>query len=193
MAVDEARAARIRAYAERHPTDTGNIAAQALGCSVEVVKARRSRTQAHSRISNDAIELSRDGPRSRDSPRIRQRRRCKRIAEPNPRRSWEAVTPSRLDQQPAVLRGTESLLTLCWREMDSNLYGAFPVKRSFSIYCQFFVRSGKGPFFVPSPPIRFPERAMGSRDRNASKALAPWRLAALVFGSALTPEHAPGR
>src|SRR6516162_5893382 len=132
------------------------------------------------------IELSRDGPRSRHSPRIRQRRRCKRIAEPNPRRSWEAVTPSRLDQQPAVLRGTESLLTLCWREMDSNLYGAFPVKRSFSIYCQFFVRSGKGPFFVPSPPIRFPERAMGSRDRNASKALAPWRLAALVFGSALT-------
>ena len=39
MAVDEARAARIRAYAERHPTDTGNIAAQALGWSVEVVKA----------------------------------------------------------------------------------------------------------------------------------------------------------
>ena len=39
MAVDEARAARIRAYAERHPTDTGNITAQALGCSVEVVKA----------------------------------------------------------------------------------------------------------------------------------------------------------
>jgi hypothetical protein len=66
------------------------------------------------------IELSRDGPRSRHSPRIRQRRRCKRIAEPNPRRSWEAVTPSRLDQQPAVLRGTESLLTLCWRKMDSN-------------------------------------------------------------------------
>ena len=31
MAVDEARAARIRAYAERHPTDTGNIAARALG------------------------------------------------------------------------------------------------------------------------------------------------------------------
>ena len=66
------------------------------------------------------IELSRDGPRGRHSPRIRQRRRCKRIAEPNPRRSWEAVTPSRLDQQHAVLRGTESLLTLCWRGVDSN-------------------------------------------------------------------------
>jgi len=34
-------------------------------------------------------------------------------------------------------------LTLRWREMDSNLYGAFPVKWCFSIYCQFFVRSGK--------------------------------------------------
>ena len=32
MAVDEARAARIRAYAERHPTDTGNITA--LGAPV---------------------------------------------------------------------------------------------------------------------------------------------------------------
>jgi hypothetical protein len=29
----------------------------------------------------------------------------------------------------------------------------------FSVYCQFFVRSGKGPFFIPSPTIRFPERA----------------------------------
>ena len=27
---------------------------------------------------------------------------------------------TRLDQQPAVLRGTESLLTLCCREVDSN-------------------------------------------------------------------------
>src|SRR6516162_6085094 len=31
-------------------------------------------------------------------------------------------------------------LTLRWREMDSNLYGAFPVKWCFSVYCQFFVR-----------------------------------------------------
>src|SRR5215813_7920684 len=34
----------------------------------------------------------------------------------------------------AVLRGTESLLTHRWREMDSNLYGAFPVKWCFSVY-----------------------------------------------------------
>ena len=33
--------------------------------------------------------------------------------------------------------------TLRWREADSNLYGAFPVKWFFSVYHQFFVRSGK--------------------------------------------------
>src|SRR5262249_53156267 len=37
--------------------------------------------------------------------------------------------------------------------------GHFPVKWLFSVLCQFFVRSGKGPFFIPSPTIRFPERA----------------------------------
>src|SRR5215831_10622971 len=36
-------------------------------------------------------------------------------------------------------------------------------------------------------------RAMGSRDRNASKAWRLAALAALVFGSALTPEHAEER
>src|ERR1700748_3760020 len=39
---------------------------------------------------------------------------------------------------------------LRWREVDSNLYGAFPVKWCFSVYCQFFVRSGRWPFFIPS-------------------------------------------
>jgi hypothetical protein len=37
--------------------------------------------------------------------------------------------------------------------------GLLPVKWCFSVYCQFFVRSGKVPFFIPSPTIRFPERA----------------------------------
>ena len=58
-----------------------------------------------------------------------------------------------------VSRGTESLQTRRWREMDSNLYGAFGVKRLF-VFFRFFVRSWK-PFFVPSPAIRFAERAEG--------------------------------
>ena len=71
---------------------------------------------------------------------------------------------------------TEVRLTHRWREMDSNLYGAFPVKWCFSVYCQFFVRRLKGPFFIPSPTIRFLERAQwGQGSETLSKA---WRLAA---------------
>jgi hypothetical protein len=40
-----------------------------------------------------------------------------------------------------------------------ELVWGFPCQVVVSVYCQFFVRSGKGPFFIPSPTIRFPERA----------------------------------
>src|SRR6202011_2940576 len=60
--------------------------------------------------------------------------------------------------------------------------------------CFWFAESslfGAGrPFFVPSPAVRFPERAEGVK---GPKRLAACRLAALVFRSALTPEHAEGR
>jgi hypothetical protein len=75
-----------------------------------------------------------------------------------------------------------------WRFAD--LYGAFPVKELFLVYRHFFVRSGKGP--SSSRRLRSGSRSARkvSRDRNASKSLAACRLAALVFRSALTPEHA---
>jgi len=44
--------------------------------------------------------------------------------------------------------------------MDSNLYGAFPVKPSFLVVVGSLFGAGK-PFFVPSPAIRFAERAEG--------------------------------
>jgi hypothetical protein len=56
--------------------------------------------------------------------------------------------------------GTESSLTLRWRETDSNLYGAFPVKSCFCFVGGSLFGAGK-PFFVPSPAIRFAERAEG--------------------------------
>jgi hypothetical protein len=72
--------------------------------------------------------------------------------------------------------------------------GLLPVKWCFSVYCQFFVRSGKGPFFIPSPTIRFPERMeWGQGTETLAKAWRLCRLAALVFRSALTPEYAEGR
>ena len=51
--------------------------------------------------------------------------------------------------------------THCWREMDSNLYGAFPVKRLFWVVLTVFCSERERPFFVPSPAIRFAERAEG--------------------------------
>src|SRR5580692_7978550 len=64
--------------------------------------------------------------------------------------------------------------TLPWREPDSNLYGAFPVKWSFLVCCRFFVRSWKSR--SSSRRLRSGSRSArkGSRDRNGSTA---WRLA----------------
>jgi hypothetical protein len=57
-------------------------------------------------------------------------------------------------------RNSGSHWTLPWSKPDSNLYGVFPVKRLFSVYCSSLFGAGK-PFFVPSPTIRFAERAEG--------------------------------
>jgi len=40
-----------------------------------------------------------------------------------------------------------------------ELVWGFPCQVVFSVYRQFFVRRLKGPFFIPSLTIRFPERA----------------------------------
>src|SRR5260370_30571870 len=50
-----------------------------------------------------------------------------------------------------------SLLTPRWREVDSNLYGAFPVKRLFWVVLTAFCSERDRPFFVPAPGITFPE------------------------------------
>jgi hypothetical protein len=42
-----------------------------------------------------------------------------------------------------------------------DLYGAFPVKRLFWVVLTVFCSERERPFFVPSPAIRFPERAEG--------------------------------
>jgi hypothetical protein len=42
-----------------------------------------------------------------------------------------------------------------------DLYGAFPVKRLFSVVLRVFCSERERPFFVPSPAIRSPERAEG--------------------------------
>jgi hypothetical protein len=62
----------------------------------------------------------------------------------------------------------------CWHLREANarapplrnqnfadLYGAFPVKRLFWVALTVFCSERERPFFVPSPAIRFPERAEG--------------------------------
>ena len=53
------------------------------------------------------------------------------------------------------------LIVGCWSKGDSNLFGAFPVKRLFWVVLTVFCSERERPFFVPSPAIRFPERAEG--------------------------------
>ena len=62
---------------------------------------------------------------------------------------------------PVPRGGTDGSQTHCWREMDLNLYGAFPVKRLFWVVVTVFCSERERPFFVPSPAIRFAERAEG--------------------------------
>jgi len=45
-----------------------------------------------------------------------------------PRRESQRDPDTETGRDVGIFRGTESLLTLRWREMDSNLYGAFRVK-----------------------------------------------------------------
>ena len=60
-----------------------------------------------------------------------------------------------------------AIMALCWPATPSevkfaaDLYGAFPVKRLFSVVLRVFCSERERPFFVPSPAIRSPERAEG--------------------------------
>jgi len=45
--------------------------------------------------------------------------------------------------------------------MDSNLYGAFPCQVVVFGLMPVLCSEREGPFFIPSPTIRFPERAEG--------------------------------
>ena len=65
-------------------------------------------------------------------------------------------------------------MTHRWREMDSNLYGAFPCQVVFFGLLPVLVRRGNGPFFIPSPTIRFPERAQRGQGTETLAKLGAW-------------------
>src|SRR6202043_430281 len=90
-------------------------------------------------------------------------------------------------------RKSGSQQTPRWREQDSNLYGAFPVKGVVLVLLR--VLCSERESRSSSRRLRSGSRSArkGSRDRNASAAWRRAALASLVFRSALTPEHAEGR
>ena len=63
------------------------------------------------------------------------------LDDPDPAQAFETVGV--LMTVSSVGRRASSHLTRRWRGMDSNLYGAFPVKWSFLVCGRFFVRSWK--------------------------------------------------
>jgi hypothetical protein len=103
---------------------------------------------------------------------------CNRLLENERRRQAAEYGATKFLTRPVDLELLKAHLWHCQRpglrklvaRSNDCLYGAFPVKWCFSVYCQFFVRSGKA---VPHP-VAYDQvpgaRAMGSRDRNASKA-----------------------
>src|SRR6516162_4640045 len=107
-----------------------------------------------------------------DDLRYRRSRCCDRSAHACLRANFRALRGARVLGNGGPLCGrssgrkiapsthTEVRLTHRWREADSNLYGAFPVKLYFWFVAGSLFGAGK-PFFVPSPAIRFAERAEG--------------------------------
>src|SRR5262244_954419 len=69
-------------------------------------------------------------------------------------------TPSIDVSDEIAILAARPIASLRWRELDSNLYGAFSVKSCFWFVGGSLFEAGK-PFFVPSPTIRFAERAEG--------------------------------
>ena len=71
-------------------------------------------------------------------PSVPSRERAAPLTEDKSERDQDGCFGARLahDKRQMRLRrrGTDGLSTHCWREMDSNLYGAFPVKWCFSVY-----------------------------------------------------------
>ena len=75
--------------------------------------------------------------------------------------------------------------------MDSNLYGAFPVKELFWFIVTSLFGAGMG-LLRPVGRDQVPgARGRGQGTKTLAK-LGGLRLAALVFRSALAPEHAEG-
>ena len=87
---------------------------------------------------------------------------CWREVDSNPRSPCGGCRLGLLPRSYGKFRRANcgSHLTHRWREMDSNLMGLFLSSGRFLVFAGSLFGAGK-PFFVPSPAIRFAERAEG--------------------------------
>src|SRR5438105_14139205 len=77
-----------------------------------------------------------------------------------------------------VSRGTEGLQIRRWREPDSKPVWGFSCQAVVSGCAEVFCSERERPFFVPSPGIRFAERAEGVKGPKRQQSLAACRLSA---------------
>ena len=72
----------------------------------------------------------------------------------------QIVQNDRYPLSPRIV-GPDAALARLQLWFAHDLYGAFSVKRLFWVVLRVFCSERERPFFVPSPAIRFPERAEG--------------------------------
>src|SRR5205814_5475407 len=95
----------------------------------------------------------------------------RRQSAARPDRQFYAIDLARSSEHGSLVSGgTESSQTRPWREVDSNLYGAFPVKWLFLVLLPVLCSEREGR--SSSRRLRSGSRSArkGSRDRNASTA-----------------------
>ena len=118
--------------------------------------------------------------RRRAEPQGREPRRSRRAVDPpRPGRRRSATGLPQDQHHPAVACAEKERVS-----SHVTCMGLFLSSGCFWVLLPVLCSERERPFFIPSPAIRFPERAEGSRDRNASNAWRLCRLASLVFRSA---------
>src|SRR5271166_3544633 len=76
-------------------------------------------------------------------------------------RAMARLRPGRWSQHGGPKPAFRAPGRVAFQDPAADLYGAFPVKRLFWVLLTVLCSERERPFFVPSPAIRFPERAEG--------------------------------
>src|SRR5215469_4626723 len=109
-------------------------------------------------VFEDASDLRSSEPEAQP---IRPARKSNRLCRRSPHYDHRPSQPAICSAMGHGRAADGSFLTQRWRELDSNLYGAFSVKSCFWFVGGSLFEAGK-PFFVPSPN----DQVRGARGRG---------------------------